>query len=284
MWQFLRRANKKWSHTQPFHPVECICQCTTAHTGCPPPPPPSPKHLSMYNWLHMLGAPASIILSMYDCTYRVPPRAFINVQLCILDVPLPTPTPPPAPMAPTPPPRAFVNVQLCILHVSLDNCTTVHTGCSPQAFVNVWRHILDVSPHPTPSSICQSTTAHTGCSPQAFVSVQLRILGAPLKHLSVYNCAYWVLPSSICQCTTVHTGCRPEGSALKRYQNSIPWDNIVTLFPYRSIMWAAFRTRSLACSISRRDCATSAWIVPWAASGLPNAVLVIVCLGGETTK
>ena len=49
------------------------------------------------------------------------------------------------------------------------------------------------------------------------------------------------------------------------------------------MMWAALRTSSLACSISRRDSAMSAWIVPCAASGLPNAVLLIVWSGRDNS-
>ena len=49
-----------------------------------------------------------------------------------------------------------------------------------------------------------------------------------------------------------------------------------TLFPYKSIVWAALSTISLVCSISIRDWATSACMVPCAASGFPNATLSIV--------
>lgn len=51
----------------------------------------------------------------------------------------------------------------------------------------------------------------------------------------------------------------------------------LTLFPTVSMRWAALRTRSRACSSSRRDSARSALMVPCSASGFPKATRVVTC-------
>ena len=47
-----------------------------------------------------------------------------------------------------------------------------------------------------------------------------------------------------------------------------------TLFPTVSIIWAALRVSSLACSISSLERAMSCWMVPCATRGFPKATLL----------